>query len=60
VPVIPGEITERYARCVEAQVRASPPDWTWSHRRWKLRRPMYAATSPPGPEAADEGPSAGK
>ncbi len=43
-PSSPGEITERYARRVEAQVRASPPDWTWSHRRWKLRRPMYAAT----------------
>jgi Kdo2-lipid IVA lauroyltransferase/acyltransferase len=43
-PQSPGEITERYARRVEAQVRASPPDWTWSHRRWKLRRPMYAAT----------------
>ncbi|MGH8261240.1 MAG: lysophospholipid acyltransferase family protein [Steroidobacteraceae bacterium] len=50
----PGQITERYARLVEAQIRANPEDWTWSHRRWKLRRPMYgtAATSaaepPPG------------
>ena len=39
-----GTITERYARAVEAQVRASPADWTWSHRRWKLRRSMYAAS----------------
>jgi len=38
-----GAITERYARLVEAQVRASPAGWTWSHRRWKLRRAMYAA-----------------
>jgi KDO2-lipid IV(A) lauroyltransferase len=38
-----GTITERYARLVEAQVRADPADWTWSHRRWKLRRAMYAA-----------------
>ncbi|HTX24248.1 MAG TPA: lysophospholipid acyltransferase family protein [Steroidobacteraceae bacterium] len=42
----PGAITEHYARLVEAQIRASPPDWTWSHRRWKLRRPMYAAATP--------------
>lgn len=41
----PGAITERYARCVEAQIRASPEDWTWSHRRWKLRRPVYGATA---------------
>jgi Kdo2-lipid IVA lauroyltransferase/acyltransferase len=42
-PLPPGEITERYARRVEAQVRASPEDWTWSHRRWKLKRPVYGA-----------------
>ncbi|HUN73713.1 MAG TPA: lysophospholipid acyltransferase family protein [Steroidobacteraceae bacterium] len=40
-PLQPGQITERYARAVEAQVLASPADWTWSHRRWKLRRPVY-------------------
>jgi Kdo2-lipid IVA lauroyltransferase/acyltransferase len=39
----PGEITERYAQQVETQVLASPADWTWSHRRWKLRRPLYGA-----------------
>lgn len=39
----PGELTERYARRVEAQVLASPEDWTWSHRRWKLKRPLYGA-----------------
>ncbi len=43
----PGALTERYARLVEAQIRASPEDWTWSHRRWKLRRPVYGAE--PGP-----------
>ncbi len=42
-PAEPGALTERYARRVEAQVRASPADWTWSHRRWKLRRPLYSA-----------------
>ncbi len=34
-----GEITERYARAVERQVRAAPADWLWSHRRWKLPPP---------------------
>ncbi len=36
-----GEITERYARLVEAQIRASPPDWPWTHKRWKLKRSLY-------------------
>ncbi len=47
----PGALTESYARRVEAQVRASPEDWTWSHRRWKLRRPMYATAA----SALDQG-----
>jgi KDO2-lipid IV(A) lauroyltransferase len=37
----PGEITERYARLVEEQIRASPPDWPWSHKRWRLKRSLY-------------------
>lgn len=41
----PGEITERYARRVEAQILASPEDWTWSHRRWKLKRPIYGGAN---------------
>ena len=43
----PGEITERYARAVERQVRAAPADWLWSHRRWKLPPPAPAATRDP-------------
>jgi KDO2-lipid IV(A) lauroyltransferase len=39
----PGEFTTRYARLVEAQIRAAPADWTWGHRRWKLKRGLYAA-----------------
>ena len=39
----PGELTERYARRVEAQIRAAPPDWPWSHKRWKLKKSLYAA-----------------
>jgi KDO2-lipid IV(A) lauroyltransferase len=41
VPVHTGDLTERYARLVEAQIRASPPDWPWSHKRWKLKRNLY-------------------
>jgi Kdo2-lipid IVA lauroyltransferase/acyltransferase len=37
----PGALTERYARLVEAQIRAAPPDWLWSHKRWKLKKPLY-------------------
>ncbi len=41
-PLAPGELTERYARLVEAQIRAAPADWPWSHKRWKLKRSVYA------------------
>jgi KDO2-lipid IV(A) lauroyltransferase len=37
----PGELTERYARLVEAQIRASPSDWPWSHKRWRLKKSLY-------------------
>jgi len=37
----PGELTERYARRVEAQIRAAPPDWPWSHKRCKLKKSLY-------------------
>ncbi len=39
----PGELTERYARLVEAQIRASPPDWPWSHKRWRLKKSLYGS-----------------
>ncbi len=38
----PGEFTSRYARLVEQEIRAAPADWTWGHRRWKLKRGVYA------------------
>ncbi|HTV78576.1 MAG TPA: lysophospholipid acyltransferase family protein [Steroidobacteraceae bacterium] len=38
-----GDITERYARAVEREVRAAPADWMWLHRRWKLAPPDRAA-----------------
>ena len=33
-----GEITERFARRLEQQIRATPDDWFWFHRRWRDRR----------------------
>jgi KDO2-lipid IV(A) lauroyltransferase len=36
-----GELTERYARLVEAEIRSAPADWTWTHRRWRLKPPLY-------------------
>jgi len=36
-----GALTERYARVVEQQIHAAPPDWPWSHKRWKLKRSLY-------------------
>jgi Kdo2-lipid IVA lauroyltransferase/acyltransferase len=37
-----GALTERYTRLVEAQIQASPADWPWSHKRWKLKKSLYA------------------
>ena len=39
----PGEFTARYARMVEEQIRAAPADWPWSHKRWRLKKPLYGA-----------------
>ena len=39
----PGTLTERYVQLVEAQIRAAPPDWPWSHKRWKLKKSLYQA-----------------
>jgi len=36
-----GELTERYARLCEEQIRAAPPDWPWSHKRWRLKKSLY-------------------
>jgi KDO2-lipid IV(A) lauroyltransferase len=33
-----GEITERFARRLEQQIRKTPEDWLWLHRRWRNRR----------------------
>lgn len=33
-------IVESYARRLEQQIVAQPEYWLWSHRRWKLHRPL--------------------
>ena len=37
-----AEIIERYARALEHEIRASPADWLWIHRKWKYAKPLYA------------------
>ena len=32
------EITERYVRLLESEIRRRPELWSWSHRRWKHKR----------------------
>jgi KDO2-lipid IV(A) lauroyltransferase len=39
-----GEVTGRYARALEDWIREDPAGWWWSHRRWKLKRAVYADT----------------
>ena len=29
------QVIERYVRALEAEIRASPADWLWIHRKWK-------------------------
>ncbi|HEY2035626.1 MAG TPA: lysophospholipid acyltransferase family protein [Steroidobacteraceae bacterium] len=36
-----GDLTERYVRLVEQQIREAPADWPWSHKRWKLKKSLY-------------------
>lgn len=42
----PAAFTERYARLLEAEIRQDPPNWIWTHRRWKLAPPTQAEMSP--------------
>ena len=35
---------------VEEQIRAAPPDWPWSHKRWRLKKGLYGKA---GSGAAD-------
>ena len=35
-------IVDRYAACLEAEIRHSPADWLWVHRKWKYPKPPGA------------------
>ncbi|TVR43932.1 MAG: hypothetical protein EA394_00655 [Bacteroidia bacterium] len=35
-----GEISRRFMSLLEKEIRRSPGDWLWSHRRWKHKRPQ--------------------
>lgn len=40
-----GALTEAYSKLVEAQIRAAPPDWPWSHKRWRLKKGLYGKSA---------------
>jgi len=33
------QVIERYVRALEAEIRSSPADWLWIHRKWKYPKP---------------------
>ena len=37
------DVVERYARQLEGEIRASPPDWLWVHNKWKYPKPAVEA-----------------
>lgn len=32
-------LSQLYANAVENEIRKAPPDWLWSHKRWKKKKP---------------------
>ena len=38
------EIVERYARMLEQEIRRSPADWLWLHRKWKYKQAALRVT----------------
>ena len=34
-----GEVTERYTKRLEEDIRANPEIWLWTHNRWKHKKP---------------------
>jgi KDO2-lipid IV(A) lauroyltransferase len=41
-----NDITEKYARLLEAEIRRDPYTWLWSHRRWKHSRKTDTSSLP--------------
>ena len=35
-----GEITELHTRALENDIVRNPDNWLWTHRRWKLKKPV--------------------
>lgn len=35
----PNSLSEKHIRALEADIKAQPFNWLWSHRRWKHKRP---------------------
>jgi len=35
-------IVDRYAACLEAEIRHAPENWLWVHRKWKYAKPPEA------------------
>jgi KDO2-lipid IV(A) lauroyltransferase len=35
-----AQVIERYARALENEIRTSPADWLWIHRKWKYPKPV--------------------
>lgn len=35
-----GEITEKYARLLEQNIKEQPHLWLWTHNRWKWKKPL--------------------
>ena len=35
-----NEITEKFVRLLEQQIKETPAHWLWSHKRWKLKRKL--------------------
>lgn len=42
-PVLPGDITQRFASQLEENIRQARTEWLWSHRRWKRQPPPAAS-----------------
>ena len=40
-------VIERYARRLEQEIRASPPDWLWVHNKWKYPKPTDSTPAQP-------------
>ena len=38
-----GSITELHTQHMEADIKANPPFWLWSHKRWKRKRKDFEA-----------------